>query len=83
MKHLIPGSTAYNGSITLLEASVGRKLSQKEVDFLRKQCNASFKPSKGEGKTRARYAKPFQGQGGRATPKYARISQLPLDWQCR
>ncbi len=48
--HLIPGTTEYNMAIREIEATIGRELTLKEKDYMRKQCKPN-RPRTGQGKS--------------------------------
>lgn len=78
-----PGTAEWHSFLDNLSTKLERPLTNQEVDQLRKKAIKRYcLPAKGQGKTRARNARTFDGQG-RTFAKYMRVSQLPVDWQCR
>ncbi len=58
--HLIPGTTEYHEAIRKIEESIGRKLTDVELSYLRKQSKRK-RPRTGQGKTHTRSYWPGKG----------------------
>lgn len=67
------GSTEYHEMIGKLELKLGRKLCEKELRVIRKECKKML-PRKGQGKTRGRYHDLYHPR--KAITKNAKVGEI-------